>query len=203
MHPVIELDLETDTPQRRIFLTDLVARVSSGDAFGIEDLYHLFSPGIRFFLRRHLGLQNLDANVAQVFLALTESIRHGDLTEPVELVAFVRNVIRREIADHLSPPSALQAAPPPSPHDLENLAIASEIFTTSGPRDCDALVRFHVWKHLPARICADLDLTEAEFRRIVAGAKTAFAERIKDRVKKIAPGRACRTLSTRQSVVAS
>ena len=193
MHPAIELDLETDTPQRLIFLNDLLARVSSGDPSGIEDLYHLFSPGIRFFLRRHLGLQNLDDNVAKVFLTLTESLQHGDLTEPVQLVAFVRNVIRREVALLRAQPGGRRAASPSSQHDLQNLAIAKEILTTSDPRDRDALRRFHILKHLPARICADLNLTEPQFRLILARAKAAFTGQAC--AKKKDPGRASRTFS--------
>jgi hypothetical protein len=201
VHPVIELDLETDTPQRLIFLNDLVTRVSSGDPSGIEDLDHLFSPGIRFFLRRQLGLQNLDDNVAKVFLTLTQSIQHGELTEPVQLVAFVRNVIRREVALLRAQPCVPQAAPPPSGYDLQNVAIAKEILTTSDPRDRDVLRRFHVLKQLPARICADLNLTEPQFCLILARARTAFTEQAQARAKRIGPGQTSRTFSA--SMVAS
>ena len=200
MHPAIELDLETDTPQRRIFLTDLVARVSTRDPSGIHDLYHLFSPGIRFFLRRQPGLQNLDDHVATILATLTESIQHGDLTEPVQLVAFVRNILRREMTNHPAQPAARRPAPQ---HNLQNVAVAKEILTASGTRERDALVRFHVCKHPPARICADLNLTEQQFHLLLARARTAFAERMRGRAQKRDPGRATQALSARQSILAS
>ena len=199
MQPVIELDLEEDTPERRIFLTDLVARVSSGDVSGIQTLYDLFSPGITFFLRRQLGLQNIDDYAANIFRALTDSIQNGKLTEPVQLVGFVRHILRRELAAIPGAPAAV----PPSPHELPNVALAKEILNTCRPREREALVRFHVRKHLPAPICADLKLTEPQLELILERARAAFAAGTKDRSTKAGPGRASTPLSARQPKFAS
>jgi hypothetical protein len=61
---------------------NLVERIRSGDPSGMEELYRVFSRGIRFFLCRQLGPQDLDDKVHDIFLIITKSIQNGDLREP-------------------------------------------------------------------------------------------------------------------------
>ena len=49
---------------------DLVARIRSGETDGMAELYHLFSKGIRFYLCRQLGPQELDDKIHDTFLVL-------------------------------------------------------------------------------------------------------------------------------------
>src|ERR1700733_9327176 len=42
---------------------ELVTRIQRGDESGMEDLYLLFARGIRFYLCRQLGVQELDDTV--------------------------------------------------------------------------------------------------------------------------------------------
>jgi len=54
--------------------SSLVERVRAGDRAALEELYGLFSKGIRFYLCRQLGPQDLDDRVHDVFLTITQSI---------------------------------------------------------------------------------------------------------------------------------
>ena len=60
----------------------LVDRVRAGEEAGMEELYRLFSRGIRFFLCRQLGPQELDDKVHDTFLIVVQAIQRGDLREP-------------------------------------------------------------------------------------------------------------------------
>ena len=52
---------------------ELVTRIRSGENSGLEDLYGLFARGIRFYLCRQLGPQELDDKVHDAFLIVGEA----------------------------------------------------------------------------------------------------------------------------------
>jgi hypothetical protein len=78
----------------------LVDRVRKGDDAGMAELYRLFAKGIRFYLCRQLGAQEIDDKVHDTFL-FVKTMRHGDLREPERLMGFVRTVVRRWVAAHI------------------------------------------------------------------------------------------------------
>ncbi len=80
---------------------ELVERIRFGLSDGMEDLYQLFSKGIRFYLCRQLGPQELDDKVHDIFVVVVQAIRRGELREPERLMGFVRTVVRRQVAAHI------------------------------------------------------------------------------------------------------
>src|ERR1700689_3395875 len=92
-----EDDLETDgRPQPTGSTVDwpgLVARIQKGDNGGMEELYRLFARGIRFYLCRQLGMQELDDKVHDTFLIVGRAIRRGDLRERLRLRVFFEPLV--------------------------------------------------------------------------------------------------------------
>src|SRR5580704_15843647 len=78
-----------------------LTRIQRGEDSGMEDLYSLFARGIRFYLCRQLGVQELDDKVHDTFLIVVHAIQRGDLREPERLMGFVRTVVRRQVAAHI------------------------------------------------------------------------------------------------------
>ena len=64
----------------------LVERIRSGDQRGMEELYKVFSKGVRFYLCRQLGPQELDDKVHDTFIVVVQAICRGDLREPERLM---------------------------------------------------------------------------------------------------------------------
>jgi RNA polymerase sigma-70 factor (ECF subfamily) len=81
--------------------SELVERIRRDDPSGMEELYRVFARGIRFYLCRQLGPQELDDRVHDTFLIVVQAIRRGDLREPERLMGFVRTVVRRQVAAHI------------------------------------------------------------------------------------------------------
>src|SRR5438067_13691324 len=79
----------------------LVAQIKAGEDAGMEHLYKLFSRGIRYYLCRQLGPQELEDKVHDTFLIVVNAIRRGDLREPERLMGFVRTVVRRQVAAYI------------------------------------------------------------------------------------------------------
>jgi len=152
----------------------------------------LFSQGIRFYLWRHLGPQDLDDRVHDAFLAVTQSIQAGELREPERLMGFVRTVVRRQVATQID--NAVHARRNRFSHDVlavlhdrqngpEEAAIRKEyqelamrILRSIPARDREVLIRFYLQEQTAAEICRDMDLTETQFRLIKSRAKARFGE---------------------------
>src|SRR5207253_3561187 len=76
----------------------LVERVRAAEPAAMEELYQIFAKGIRFYLWRQLGTQDLDDRVHDIFLIITQSIQRGELRDPDRLMGYVRTVARRQVA---------------------------------------------------------------------------------------------------------
>src|ERR1700690_3407518 len=79
----------------------LVGKICGGDPVGMEELYGVFSRGVRFYLCRQLGPQELEDKVHDTFLIVVNAIKRGDLREPERLMGFVRTVVRRQVAAYI------------------------------------------------------------------------------------------------------
>jgi len=178
----------------------LVERIRNGDPSGMEELYRVFSTGIRFYLCRHLGPQDLDDRVHDVFLIITQSIQKGDLREPDRFMGYVRTIVRRQVAAQID--HAVQARRNqtdldfgmalsdghPNPErriiDQQNLELAMRILNSLRKREREVLMRFYLQEQSAAQICAEMKLTDTQFRLIKSRAKARFGELGKRRMER-------------------
>src|ERR1700684_3316232 len=77
---------------------ELVDKIKLNDTAGLEDLYRVFSRGVRFYLCRQLGPQDLDDRVHDTFLTVVHARQRGDLREPERLMGYVRTIVTRQVA---------------------------------------------------------------------------------------------------------
>jgi RNA polymerase sigma factor (sigma-70 family) len=170
----------------------LVERIRLGDQAAIEELYGIFAKGIRFFLWRQLGLQDLDDRVHDIFLMVVESIQRGEVREPERLMGYVRTVVRRQTAGYIqgavttrrshvaidagSTLSARDADPERKAIENQQTEVAMRVLRSLPKRDREVLIRFYLQEQLPAQICRDLGITETQFRLIKSRAKSRYGE---------------------------
>ena len=170
----------------------LVERIRNGDPAGLEELYRVFSKGIRFYLCRQVGPQDLDDKVHDLFLIIAQSIQKGDLREPERLMGYVRTIVRRQVAAHID--DLVQARrnqtdlehgmtlsdfrPNPERRMMneQNMALAMRILNSLHKREREVLMRFYLKEQTAPQICADMGLTETQFRLIKSRAKARFGE---------------------------
>lgn len=185
-------DVLTESEPRRPSWSQLVDRIRAGDPSGMEQLYGIFVKGVRFFLWRQLGPQDLDDKVHDVFLIITQSIQRGELREPDRLMGYVRTVVRRQVAAHIDTAVQarrnLQSIDPamtlsdhqPDPErkviEQENQDVALRMLGGLPKRDREVLVRFYLQEQSAEDICRDLKLTETQFRLIKSRAKARYGE---------------------------
>ncbi len=171
---------------------EMVARIRSGDESGMEQLYRVFAQGIRFQLWRRLEAQDLDDILHDIFLAIAQSIRAGEVREPERLMGYVRTVVRRQVAEYIesvvrtrSKQTGLDSGPQVRDRALdperrlmeqENVELARRVLNAVPQRDREVLIRFYLQEQTAHEICRAMDLTENQFRLIKSRAKARFGE---------------------------
>jgi RNA polymerase sigma factor (sigma-70 family) len=179
---------------------DLVSRIRQNDPEGMEELYRVFSRGVRFYLCRQLGPQDLDDRVHDTFLIVAQAIQRGELREPHRLMGYVRTIVRRQVAAQiedniLSRKQAydldwglavqdIASNPEQSAIRRENQQIALKVLKSISPRDREILIRFYLWEQPAERICAEMGLTDTQFRLLKSRAKARFGQLGKRKVTK-------------------
>jgi RNA polymerase sigma-70 factor (ECF subfamily) len=172
--------------------SNIVEKIRAGDECGMEELYEVFSAGIRFYLCRHLGPQDLDDKIHDTFLIVVRAIRKGDLREPERLMGFVRTVARRQVAGFIEKVSQqrrdetdLETEMPMADGNLspeegaiarERVEIMKEVLRGISERDREILTRFYLKEQPQNQICDEMGLSETQFRLLKSRAKARFGE---------------------------
>jgi RNA polymerase sigma-70 factor, ECF subfamily len=170
----------------------LVRRIEVGEESGMEELYRLFARGVRFYLCRQLGPQELEDKVHDTFLIVVQAIRKGDLREPERLMGFVRTVVRRQVAAHIDhvvhsrrEELTLDVGvrvvdghhdPEQSAAFQQKVAFMQTVLDELSPRDREILNRFYLDEQSQEQICDDMNLSETQFRLLKSRAKARFGE---------------------------
>jgi RNA polymerase sigma-70 factor (ECF subfamily) len=188
------LALSTDDPSGESYAecAALVERIHSGETDGMEELYELFSRGIRFHLCRQLGAQELDDKVHDTFVVVVQAIRRGELREPQRLMGFVRTVVRRQVAAHIDravrsrreqidmESSTLIVDPHENPEETaifqQRADLLKKVLGELSTRDSEILTRFYLREQNQDQICSEMFLTETQFRLLKSRAKARFGE---------------------------
>jgi len=171
---------------------DLVRRIQANEDAAMEELYRVFSRGIRFYLCRQLGPQDLDDRMHDCFLVVIQAIRKGELREPERLMGFVRTIVRRQIAgqidvnvqtrrqqvdlDATGPLSDRGSNPEVQAIGRQEGQIAASVLKGISKRDREILTRFYLHEETQEQICREMRLTETQFRLLKSRAKQRFGE---------------------------
>jgi RNA polymerase sigma-70 factor, ECF subfamily len=181
-----------ETASRGVNWAELVNCVRRGEADAMDRLYAIFSRGVRYYLYRQLGPQELDDKVHDAFLIVVHAIRRGELREPERLMGFVRTVARRQVIAHIE--RAVQSRReyvdlesgglvPDVRQNPEERVIAQqkkdlmvEFLKELSPLDREVLTRFYLLDQPQAEICRAMHLNNTQFRLLKSRAKSRFGE---------------------------
>lgn len=186
---VIETGL---TPDAYAEWVELVGRIREGRTDGMTELYQLFSKGIRFYLCRQLGPQEIDDKVHDTFVVVVQAIRKGELREPQRLMGFVRTIVRRQVAAHIDrvvhsrreqadlDSGARVPDPRGNPEEAaifrQRNALIRQVLGELSSRDREILTRFYLREQSQEQICSEMSLSETQFRLLKSRAKARFGE---------------------------
>jgi RNA polymerase sigma factor (sigma-70 family) len=171
----------------------LVTGIREGDSEAMASLYGVFAKGVRYFLLRNLGPEDIEDKVHDCFVIVAQAIQNGDLREPERLMGYVRTVVKRQIAasidiavqqrrsrvdfeDTLFSVSDWRDNPEHSAMARQRAEIARKVLDGVSRRDREILNRFYVLEQSQEQICADMGLSYNQFRLLKSRAKARFGE---------------------------
>ena len=173
--------------------TRIVERIREDDPSALEELYGYCGKGVRYFLLRRLGADELEDRVHDVFLVVAEAIRSGDLRDPTRLMGFVRTVVRRMIAGVIQGNvnsrisyidleggmfSMADWRLDPERRAVQNqrIEMVRRLLMGVSRRDREILRRFYVEDQPQEQICEEMRLSYNQFRLLKSRAKARFSE---------------------------
>ena len=170
----------------------LVSRILSGDLTAEADFVERFQSGVFQIIISVVRNRTLAEDLSQdVLLTSIRKIRNGDLQHPDKLRSFVSSVARFHAIEQIrairrrGSTENLEAAeqlPDPSPNQLEELQVSEEfkeiraVLDELIPRYRELLLRFYVNDEPKDVICADLNLTSAQFDGVLHRARNRYRE---------------------------
>ncbi len=182
---------EPDLPQTA-YWAKLVNRIRVGDSDAMDELYSVFGKGVRLYMCRQLGFQEVDDKVHDTFIVVVQAIQKGDLREPERLMGFVRTVARRMVAGHIDhlvhkrrEDVAVESGivlsdqgvtPEQTVMERQRVDLMLRVLRDMSTRDRDVLTRFYLYEQSQDQICREMKLTDTQFRLLKSRAKARFAE---------------------------
>lgn len=175
----------------------LVEKVQAGEPSGLEELYEVFSTGVRFHLCRHVQPQDLDDLIHDLFLVITQSIQKGELREPERLMGYVWTIIRRQLANYIESmvrarrhhrldPGLMLRGHSPTPEGMmierQSTTLAFRVLECLHGQHREILERFYIEEQRPAEICAAMALTATQFRVNKSRAKARYDQLLQARL---------------------
>ena len=170
----------------------LVELVQANDPAGLEELYRLFLRGIRFYLCRQLGPQELDDRVHDAFLVVVGAIQRGELREPARLPGYIRTIVRRQVAAQIDVVvqtrrdqtgietgygvADLSSSPEEAVIREQRATVMRQVLAELSERDREILTRFYIREQPQDLICEEMGLSETQFRLLKSRAKARFGE---------------------------
>jgi RNA polymerase sigma-70 factor, ECF subfamily len=170
----------------------LASQLKAGEDTGREQLYKLFSRAIRYYLSFQLAPQELDHKIHDMIAVVSEAIQCGDLRDSELFMPFVRGVARKHLETYIAQSPKNDC----SPTDLgsrmavmdekENselvraskrkVAVMVRVLSCLSQKDLDVLDRFYLREQRYEHFCAEMCVTETQFRLLKSRVKVNFQE---------------------------
>jgi RNA polymerase sigma-70 factor (ECF subfamily) len=180
--------------------TELVESIRAGDQDAMSRLYSTFGRGVRYYLSRQLGAQEIEDKVHDTFLVVLGAIQRGELREPERWMGFVRTVVLRLVATHIDrlveerrertdledgyAMADERSDPEKDAEQRQRVEIMEQVLHTISRRDREILTRFYLYEQSQEQICREMGLNDTQFRLLKSRAKQRFAEIGKRKIEK-------------------
>lgn len=149
-------------------LDQILPRVRTGDPDACGALYSLTNKGVRLILRRHLGHDDVETILQEVYAELFRGIRVGLVPNPDSLGSFLRDIVHAHIAH------ALPADAPPDPPQEHVVRMRSMLARLS--RSARGMLSSYILGGRPQEeICQESRISHEQFRDTLTRAKAMFS----------------------------
>jgi RNA polymerase sigma-70 factor, ECF subfamily len=157
-------------------LDELVERVRRSDETAIVELHGVIAKGIRFFLSRELGEENLEERVDLTFRVVVQTLQRSQAGGSDQLMGQVLDIIRAQVAAHIGKAQDPDANPEQAAAFRRQLESMRGILRALSRRDREILKRFYLDEQTEEQICNQMELAPSQFRLLKSRAAARFVE---------------------------
>src|SRR5258708_3479477 len=169
-------DPPASLPPAQASLDELVQRVSSGEEAAIEELHGVIAKGIRFFLSRELGEENLEDRVDLTFRVVVQTLQRGEAGGSDRLMGHVLDIIRTQVAAHIGKAPERDGGPQHAAAFRRQLESMRGILRAMSPKDRAILKRFYLEEHTQEQNFRERKLTQSQFMLLKSRAAARFVK---------------------------
>jgi hypothetical protein len=153
---------------------ELIAGIRAGDPSAVTNFRNAFKSGIRFFITRESNEIDVAARTEEAVMSVVEEITKGHITSP-NLPSQILELLRRNIGlRKLSRHSAKYDSKQQSVADASQVAAATDLLKTVPEWEREALKRYYIDLESESDICAELELSIDQFRKLKVRLRTQF-----------------------------
>ena len=149
-------------------LEQILPKVLAGDPDACGALYTLTNKGVRLILRRHLGHDDVEGILQEVYADLFRGIRVGLVPRPESVGGFLRDIVHAHIA-HATP---ADIAPAPSREHVDRMRLTLARLSRSARR---LLSLYILQGSSPDQVCQEAKVSKEQFRATLTSAKNLFS----------------------------
>ncbi len=174
---------------------DVVDNVRNGHPDGLDQLYRVFRI-LSSSLKRQIGFHDFEDRVHDMFIVVAEAIRDGKLRDPGSLPSYIHGVARLSLCSKISVRArhdrlsgclkqwvTLRAnchTPEDALAHRERIQLMRNMLDTLSVREREILRRFYLEEQTKEQICAEMQLTDTQFRLAKSRAKQRLSRLGKD-----------------------
>lgn len=144
------------------------------DSSASKRLDERLGSGLRLLIGRQLRGANVEKQVQDAIKAILAAIRSGELNHPEQLLGFAVRIAQRQTASAVT-----RVRIPELEKHTERVQLLKKTLATLPEQMAEILTRFYTLEQPAGRICADMGITESEFRLLKSKGKLNLMSALK------------------------
>ena len=202
-------DIETISQKEKN--KEIVAMIVAGNRLGGEALYGSFHRGMRFIASRYCP-QHADDCVHDTVIEVIQQIQKGQINDAAALPGYIRTILKRTCFNKSTqtarqqgrggdPEAVLQITADTRANAHSELERQERVVAMQrglgrlNPRQREVLKRFYLDEETSDVICAEMNLTETQFRLLKSRSKQQLEQTVrKEMSSSVSPNKDVRTV---------
>lgn len=152
-------------------LQELFDQIRAASPQAAKGLYTVFGNGLKFYLRRQLGPENVNQMVFSIFLDASRGVRQARVRRAEHLPRFINALARKQVALHGKTGDSVS-----TDRDRSAVETMKQVVSEMTGQEREILTRFYSLNQSEERIAAELKISRPAVLEVKRRARTRFED---------------------------